>query len=123
MAERTSFLLILALWGAGLGAAGQYAKISVIFDQLPSVYPQAGATLGLVQGACFAAVPQLNQCAAQQAQAYGAMAQTGNLGNTLGTPILLAVLGGAGYAGLVWTVMALLWMGWAVHRAMQDRRS
>ena len=30
---------------------------------------------------------------------------------------------GAGYAGLVWTVMALLWMGWAVHRAMQDRRS
>lgn len=81
------------------------------------------ATLGLVQGATFAAVPQLNHGAAKQAQAYGAMAQTGNLGNTLGTPILLAVLGMAGYAGLVWTVMALLLMGWAVHTVMHARRS
>ena len=45
----------------------------------------AGA-LGLVQGASFAAIPQLNTTAATQAQAYGAMAQTGNLGNTVGTP-------------------------------------
>ena len=47
MADRTNFPLVLALWGAGLGAAGQYAKISVIFDQLPGVYPDAGAALDL----------------------------------------------------------------------------
>ena len=48
MSERTNFLLVFALWGAGLGAAGQYAKISVIFDQLGAVYPDAGAALGFI---------------------------------------------------------------------------
>ena len=48
MTARTNFPLVLALWGAGLGAAGQYAKISVIFDQLPGVYPDAGAALGFI---------------------------------------------------------------------------
>lgn len=46
MSDRTSFPLVFALWGAGLGAAGQYAKISVIFDRLPAMYPDAGAALG-----------------------------------------------------------------------------
>ena len=44
--SKTPFILIFLLWGAGLGAAAQYAKVSVIFDQLPDVYPQAGAALG-----------------------------------------------------------------------------
>jgi DHA1 family inner membrane transport protein len=48
MATRTSFPLILCLWGAGLGAAGQYAKISVIFDHLGDVYPDAGTALGFI---------------------------------------------------------------------------
>ena len=43
---KTPVGLILLLWGAGLGAAAQYAKVSVIFDQLPDVYPDAGAALG-----------------------------------------------------------------------------
>ena len=46
MSDRTNFPLVFVLWGAGLGAAGQYAKISVIFDQLGPVYPEAGAALG-----------------------------------------------------------------------------
>jgi DHA1 family inner membrane transport protein len=58
------------------------------------------AALGLVQGASFAAVPQLNDGAAAQAQANGAMAQMGNLGNTLGTPVIAAILLGFGYAGM-----------------------
>lgn len=45
-AKQTSFALVLALWAAGLGAAGQYGKVSVIFDMLPGVYPGAGAALG-----------------------------------------------------------------------------
>ncbi|MEL7097932.1 MAG: MFS transporter [Pseudomonadota bacterium] len=81
----------------------------------------AGA-LGLIQGASFAAVPQLNVAAADQAKANGAMAQMGNLGNTLGTPALLAVLSVAGYAGLIWTAAAVLGCGIGVHLWMARRR-
>jgi MFS family permease len=38
--------MILLLWAAGLGAAGQFAKLSVAFPALRGVYPEAGATLG-----------------------------------------------------------------------------
>ncbi|WP_147104188.1 MFS transporter [Tateyamaria sp. syn59] len=82
----------------------------------------AGA-LGLVQGASFAAVPQLNDSAAHQSQAYGGLAQTGNLGNTLGTPALLAVLSVAGFPGLVWTCIAVFLCGIAAHAWMAARRS
>ncbi|MGC1495622.1 MAG: MFS transporter [Sulfitobacter sp.] len=59
----------------------------------------AGA-MGLIQGASFAAVPSLNETPATQAQANGAMAQMGNIGNTIGTPIMAAALAGMGYAAL-----------------------
>ncbi|MGB3245763.1 MAG: MFS transporter [Sulfitobacter sp.] len=59
----------------------------------------AGA-MGLIQGASFAAVPQLNDAPAAQAQANGAMAQMGNIGNTLGTPVMAAALAGIGYLAL-----------------------
>ena len=58
------------------------------------------ATMGLIQGASFAAVPQLNDEAAHQARANGAMAQMGNVGNTLGTPVMAAATLSFGYAGL-----------------------
>ena len=48
MAEQTSFPRVFALWAAGLGAAAQYGKMSVIFDLLPDIYPQAGAALGFL---------------------------------------------------------------------------
>ncbi|EDQ04164.1 hypothetical protein DSM14862_01806 [Sulfitobacter indolifex] len=48
MVEHTSFLRVFALWAAGLGAAAQYAKMSVIFDLLPELYPQAGSALGFL---------------------------------------------------------------------------
>lgn len=58
------------------------------------------AALGLVQGASFAAVPQLVEAMPDRALANGGLAQTGNLGNLLGTPVALAVLTVAGPAGL-----------------------
>ena len=57
-------------------------------------------SMGLIQGASFAAVPQLNVTAAAQAQGNGAMAQMGNLGNTLGTPVMAVALAGWGYVSL-----------------------
>ncbi|MEW9918580.1 MFS transporter [Marimonas sp. MJW-29] len=74
----------------------------------------AGA-LGLIQGASFAAVPQLNQTAATQAQANGTMAQMGNLGNTLGTPMMAFALAQAGYAALPVLAGAAFVAGFAVH--------
>lgn len=71
--------------------------------------------LGLVQGASFASVPQLNDTAANQAAANGAMAQMGNLGNTIGTPIMVAGLVWIGYAALPIFVGLALVMGLAVH--------
>lgn len=55
------------------------------------------ALLGLIQGASFAAVAQLNKTGANRALANGAMAQMGNTGNLLGTPVLLGIVGAAGF--------------------------
>ena len=43
---QTQWIKTFLLWGAGLGAAAQYAKISVVFDRLPLVYPEGGVLLG-----------------------------------------------------------------------------
>ncbi|MEO0390545.1 MAG: MFS transporter [Pseudomonadota bacterium] len=80
------------------------------------------AALGLIQGASFAAVPDLNPDPADQAKANGALAQMGNLGNTLGTPALLAVLSVAGYAGMVWTAILVFACGIGVHALLAARR-
>ena len=58
-------------------------------------------SLGLVQGASFTAIPQLNPDPADQALANGALAQMGNLGNLLGTPILLAMVAPMGFNGAI----------------------
>jgi MFS family permease len=41
-----SWPLILALWGAGLDAAMQFAKFAVIYDLLSNIYPDGGVALG-----------------------------------------------------------------------------
>ncbi len=80
------------------------------------------AMLGLVQGASFAAVPQLNDTAATQAEANGAMAQMGNLGNTIGTPIMVAALAGLGYVALPLFVGTALLLGLTVHLILSKLR-
>jgi len=80
------------------------------------------AAFGLVQGASFAAVPQLNATAEDQARANGAMAQMGNVGNTLGTPVLALVLAGAGFGAMIWTAAVITALGIAVHLWLAHRR-
>ncbi|QUJ77964.1 MFS transporter [Sulfitobacter albidus] len=81
----------------------------------------AGA-MGLIQGATFAAVPQLNAAPQAQAQANGAMAQAGNLGNTLGTPVMALALAGAGYASLPLIAGGAFVAGLAVHAGLAALR-
>lgn len=73
------------------------------------------ATLGLVQGASFAAVPALNKSNETRALANGAMAQMGNLGNLLGTPLLLGILSFGGQSGMLIAVIACFVFGIAAH--------
>lgn len=77
--------------------------------------------LGLVQGASFAAIPQLNASAADRAGASGAIAQLGNLGTTTGTPLLALLLVQAGVTGLALFILGFSALGIAVH-AVQARR-
>lgn len=59
------------------------------------------AILGMVQGATFAAVAELNHSTAKRTLGYGFMAQTGNLGNLIGTPFLLFALNTSGSKALL----------------------
>jgi DHA1 family inner membrane transport protein len=81
----------------------------------------AGA-LGLVQGASFAAIPQLNPTAEGRARAAGAVAQLGNLGTTSGTPLLAALIAGQGATGLALFCLLPAVAGIALHRWQSARR-
>ena len=88
----------------------------------PALCIALAASLGLVQGASFATVPQLNAAADDRAAAYGSMAQTGNIGNTLGTPLLAAIIAGFGHTGAMLAAGALLFLGLLIHLWLGKRR-
>lgn len=77
--------------------------------QNPAIPIVLFAALGLVQGASFAAVPDVNEDIDDRAKAYGAMAQMGNLGNLCGTPILLAIIAIGGLTGVIVSI-ALIYL-------------
>ena len=79
------------------------------------------AALGVVQGASFAAIPELNPTAETRARAAGAVAQLGNVGTTTGTPVLAALLVWGGHGTLITMGITLCCAGIAVH-AWQLRR-
>ncbi|MFD2856484.1 hypothetical protein ACFSZS_19320 [Seohaeicola zhoushanensis] len=81
----------------------------------PWAYIALAAALGLVQGASFAAIPQLNPQPEAQVQANGALAQMGNVGTTCGTPVLVALTGVGGIHGFLLFVLVLFLGGVAVH--------
>ena len=94
-------------WGAGAYEAGFAVLLA--------------AAMGIVQGASFAAIPQLNPDSADRALAAGAIAQLGNLGTTTGTPLLALVLLHAGAAGMAAFLIGFALLGIALH-AWQSRR-
>jgi MFS transporter, DHA1 family, inner membrane transport protein len=81
------------------------------------------ASLGLVQGASFTAVPQLNPDPHAQAYGNGALAQMGNLGNLAGTVILLQMMDSFGRWGLIYFGIACYALGFATHSWLLARRS
>lgn len=81
------------------------------------------ACLGLVQGASFAAVPQLNISLEDRALANGGIAQTGNIGNALGTPALLAVVATGVDTGLPALLIGCYASAIIVHLALARSRA
>ena len=79
------------------------------------------AALGIVQGASFSSIPQLNASAGDRSLASGAIAQLGNLGTTAGTPVLAALIAGFGAAGVVGFAVPLCLGGILLH-SLQTRR-
>lgn len=81
------------------------------------------ACLGLVQGASFAAVPQLNISLEDRALANGGIAQTGNIGNALGTPAMLAVVATGADTGLPALLIGCYAAAIIVHLALARGRT
>ncbi|MEL6798356.1 MAG: MFS transporter [Pseudomonadota bacterium] len=96
----------------GFVASAGFAVALAVMPGNPAVALALAAALGLVQGAGFAAVPQLNETTELRAQANGALAQAGNVGNTLGTPVLLVVIGMGGHTAFLLSVAAILVLGY-----------
>lgn len=103
------FLILWAFWGQGAGMVAGGFILS--------------AALGIVQGASFSSIPELNATAETRAKAAGAVAQLGNLGTTTGTPVLAALIAGAGPTGLALAATGLCGLGIAVHALQAWRRS
>jgi MFS transporter, DHA1 family, inner membrane transport protein len=80
------------------------------------------ASMGIAQGASFAAIPQLNPAPEDRALAAGAIAQLGNLGTTTGTPMLALILAASGIHGLALFLIAFSALGIALHHWQARRR-
>lgn len=85
------------------------------------------AILGIIQSGTFAAVAELNHSSDMRTLGYGAMAQTGNLGNLLGTPLLLHVLDVFDLGTVLATTSVIYGVGFLtllyLTRRISDRRS
>ena len=106
----------------GFGLSALCMPLLWIWPAAPVLCLLLAGAMGLIQGASFAAVPQLNTTPAAQARANGAMAQMGNLGNTLGTPVMAAALAGLGYAALPILAGAAFLAGLLAHLALGKAR-
>lgn len=110
-------VVMLGFAGAAFGAIGLLAPVDPTWAGIVLFFG-----LGLVQGASFAAVPALNHGAADRALSNGLMAQTGNLGNLLGTPLLLVLQANTGQAGMVLTILCGYILAIFSHAWMARRR-
>lgn len=83
--------------------------------------------MGIVPGASFGAIARWNDSEADRALATGAMAQMGNIGTGLGTPVLAAILTGFGDLGVIWALLVMscfgilvtFWVRKSVRRVLQ----
>lgn len=120
-----ALLRVMAAWQLvtlGFVASALAVVALAVFPGDPFAAMGLGLAIGLVQGATFAAVPELNAEAETRSLANGGLAQMGNLGNTIGTPVMLTVIAGAGYGGFMVALAALFLVGAAAHLLLARQR-
>ena len=78
---------------------------------------------GLVQGASFAAIAQLNPTADGRAMAAGALAQMGNLGTVTGTPLLAYLMARGDAGAMLGFILPFCLGGIAIHVLQSARRA
>lgn len=106
---------------AALAAVGLFA----VWEQ---AWPMAGMALalsgafGLVQGASFAAIAQLNEAPEDRAMAAGAVAQMGNLGTVTGTPLMAWAFSTGEAGALLAMALPFCLAGIAIHSVQARRR-
>ncbi|MEM6729827.1 MAG: MFS transporter, partial [Pseudomonadota bacterium] len=128
VASMTVGVVLISLVGAVRGTqiafafAGLMAAALIWFPGQVTLALLLLAGLGIIQGASFAIVPELNASLEDRAQANGAMAQMGNVGNAVGTPVIAALLSGMGYGAMIVALSFALFCGVAVHIWMAARR-
>lgn len=99
----------------GFALSAGLAVALMVFPGQPMLCLALAAALGLVQGASFAAVPQLNATPEARAMANGALAQTGNIGNTLGVPVLAGAITLGGHGMMMFVIAMALGAGAGLH--------
>ncbi len=117
----TAVRLVQAGFAAGLVAT---VAMAFLWPSEPGRLAAAlllAAAMGIVQGASFASIPQLNADDEDRAMASGAVAQLGNLGTTTGTPLLAFLVAAFGPAGVIGFAAPPCVAGIAIH-ALQARR-
>lgn len=107
----------------GFIAAGICGASLLFVDVNGVILVSLFAALGLIQSSSFAVVPQLNKTPEGQALATGALAQMGNLGNMLGTPVLLGLMLVLDENALPVLLIAAYVIGWLVHSLTKRRRN
>lgn len=110
-------ILIFAFIGASLTILSLTAQNEVLITLLFLFF-----LLGLLQSGGFAAIPELNPKITDQAKANGGVAQMGNIGTTLGTPILLAAYASFGINGMIVFLTSSYALGAALHIFLHFRR-
>jgi MFS transporter, DHA1 family, inner membrane transport protein len=114
-------LVQIGFGAAAIAAIGLWLSLGNGHAMVTASFFLAGA-LGIVQGASFAAIPQLNATAADRAGASGAVAQLGNVGTTTGTPLLAFILVTVGQGGLAAFAFVLCLCGILIHTLQARRR-
>ncbi|MCK0167050.1 MFS transporter [Jannaschia sp. S6380] len=84
--------------GTALGALGLMAG-------LPGAALVSFLFMGLIPGASFAAIAAWNATGGDRARATGAIAQLGNVGTVLGTPVFAAIFAVHGTPALIWLIV------------------
>lgn len=116
-AVRTAQAGFLVAAVAALAWAGSGGMLQIAAALLISV------GLGFAQGASFAAIPELNPKPGDRAKAAGAIAQLGNVGTTLGTPLLVILVDRLGAVAISLYVVPLSILGFVVHIWLARRRA